>query len=123
VVGGPLPQNLRIGNHRTGRKPPHKKVQDAHGADSSSNPGTRWHYDRRGMGHRVIACPVPECIAVVLAAGWPPGCAPRTGDMTCGAAGATLKASRLPCMSQGPFQPAGRAAQRSWPPDLRKVLR
>lgn len=46
AVGCPLPQDLRIGNHRTTRKPPHKNVQDAHGADSSSDPGTRRHCER-----------------------------------------------------------------------------
>jgi hypothetical protein len=42
-------------------------------------------------------------------AGLPPRRVPQIGGMTSGTRGETLKASRLPCFSQGPLQLAGRA--------------
>src|SRR5262249_55445992 len=64
----------------------------------------------------------------VLAAGSLPGRVPRIGDMTCGMPGATLKASRLPCISQGlsswpggPLTASGRPF-RHWPPAGRRRI-
>src|SRR5215472_16181615 len=83
-----------------------------HGCPSALGPGPT---DEKGWCQTCKRLYVPARLhhqtAAVrrTAAGSPPRRVPRIGDMTSQPPEATLKASRLPCMSQGPFQTAGRA--------------